>query len=214
MEDFVTWVDSSAIKKHIMEYNEINLRTNIKELKMTDQSLSSCTLKSLIQDLLVSFKILKTSGIYHRDIKPSNLLLTNQFKLKIIDFSISKQYQDVLSENENQKISVQGTQTYMSPELLKGLQNNEKFIEANLEKSEVYSLGLTILNLVTLDESSTNAIRSFTNKKDIRGYLNGEIKDQLLINLLTNMLSYHPFERYTFNECYNLINENDSTIIS
>lgn len=23
MEDFVTWVDSSAIKKHIMEYNEM-----------------------------------------------------------------------------------------------------------------------------------------------------------------------------------------------
>jgi len=25
MEDFVTWVDSSAIKKHIMEYNEMVL---------------------------------------------------------------------------------------------------------------------------------------------------------------------------------------------
>ena len=23
MEDFVTWVDTSAIKKHIMEYNEL-----------------------------------------------------------------------------------------------------------------------------------------------------------------------------------------------
>ena len=29
MEDFVTWVDSSAIKKHIMEYNEMVIVINI-----------------------------------------------------------------------------------------------------------------------------------------------------------------------------------------
>jgi len=42
MEDFVTWVDTSAIKKHIMEYNELVLKlNNILKLR-NNQELTHC----------------------------------------------------------------------------------------------------------------------------------------------------------------------------
>jgi serine/threonine protein kinase len=85
-------------------------------------------------------------GILHRDIKPSNLLLDFQGNVWITDFGLAK------TEDAEQLTTpgdIVGTIRYMAPERFEG---------ASLPQSDVYALGMTLYELLTLrpafDESN------------------------------------------------------------
>ncbi len=77
-------------------------------------------------------------GILHRDIKPSNLLLDDQGAVWIADFGLAK-----LAESDDLTDSGElvGTFRYMAPERFRG---------ASEPSSDVYSLGMTLYELLTL----------------------------------------------------------------
>lgn len=76
-------------------------------------------------------------GVLHRDIKPSNLILASDFRVWVTDFGLAvSPEQERLSRSGD----VVGTLRYMSPEQLNG-----KFDH----RSDVYSLGLTLYELMT-----------------------------------------------------------------
>jgi eukaryotic-like serine/threonine-protein kinase len=77
-------------------------------------------------------------GIVHRDIKPSNLLLDTQGKVWITDFGLVK------AEGTDELTSpgdLLGTLRYMAPERFQGQAD---------PRSDVFSLGLTLYEMVTL----------------------------------------------------------------
>ena len=84
------------------------------------------------------------AGIVHRDIKPSNLMLCKQIGrpnfIKVLDFGIAH-FADAESAFETQAGLVVGTPHYMSPEQARG--------ETPDERSDLYSLGITLFELVT-----------------------------------------------------------------
>jgi serine/threonine protein kinase len=81
------------------------------------------------------------SGIVHRDIKPSNLILSNNGNLWVTDFGLA-----LMKDNPGvtQPGEVLGTLRYMSPEQASG---NHRLID---HRSDVYSLGATLYELLTL----------------------------------------------------------------
>ena len=113
-------------------------------------------MKSLISVL----SRLKTDiGIQHRDIKPSNILFING-EWNLADFGVS-QFSKSLDVNQT---AIIGTPAFMSPQLrfnYKQLkkQEDENMIPVNFYKADVFSLGLTILNALSL-ESVANLNRS------------------------------------------------------
>ncbi len=79
-----------------------------------------------------------TQGILHRDIKPSNLLLDTRGTVWVSDFGLAKGEEcDSVTETGD----IVGTLRYMAPERLKGWAD---------PRSDIYSLGLTLYELLTL----------------------------------------------------------------
>jgi WD40 repeat protein/serine/threonine protein kinase len=76
-------------------------------------------------------------GILHRDIKPSNLLLDNEGTVWITDFGLAKTTD---SEDLTNPGELVGTLRYMAPERFQGRSD---------ARSDIYSLGLTLYELLT-----------------------------------------------------------------
>ena len=76
-------------------------------------------------------------GIVHRDIKPSNLLLDTEGVVWIADFGLAKGDDEGLTQSGD----ILGTLRYMAPERFRG--------EGDA-RADVYALGLTLYELLTL----------------------------------------------------------------
>ena len=77
-------------------------------------------------------------GILHRDIKPANLLLDGQGTVWVTDFGLARGDE---SEGITRSGDIIGTMRYMSPEQLEGKAD---------ARSDIYSLGVTLYELLTL----------------------------------------------------------------
>lgn len=75
-------------------------------------------------------------GVLHNDIKPANLLLERSGHVFVTDFGIGRRAEDELANSEHQT----GTLRYMAPERLLGRRD---------ARSDIYSLGVTLYELVT-----------------------------------------------------------------
>ncbi|OMJ66811.1 hypothetical protein SteCoe_36214 [Stentor coeruleus] len=98
--------------------------------------------------LISPLEFLQQNNISHRDIKPANILITNDRKtLKIADFGSSRCI-------TTQTLSIIGTPIFLSPIVRKAY--SESLLTGVLKlihnpyKSDVFSLGLTFLNMASL----------------------------------------------------------------
>jgi eukaryotic-like serine/threonine-protein kinase len=85
-------------------------------------------------------------GVVHRDIKPSNLLLDTAGVVWITDFGLAKAEDDGLTATGD----ILGTLRYMAPERLRG---------AGDARADIYALGLTLYELLTLRSAFASSDR-------------------------------------------------------
>ena len=74
--------------------------------------------------------------IIHRDIKPQNIIISKEGKVKVTDFGIAK-----AATSDTITTNVMGSVHYTSPEQARGGFSDEK--------SDVYSLGVTLFEMLT-----------------------------------------------------------------
>lgn len=139
----------------IMEYHEYDLMNYISRQKHRGARFSEETLKNMAIKLLNSFALMEGCGIFHKDIKPHNLLVTKDEDLKIIDFSISEIKPTIEATITTNSITIQGTKGYAAPEIQDALEKGLRTANINIAKADVFSLGLTLLQIILMEELAT-----------------------------------------------------------
>lgn len=128
-------------------------------------------------------------GVLHNDIKPANLLLDIDGQVWITDFGVSKSLDE---EPTNLDDSVAGTLRYMAP---------ERFAGEGDARSDVYSLGITLYELVTLSD----AFQQRDRRKLIEAITNSDLtsprklKSDIprdLETIILKAIAGNPAERY------------------
>ena len=160
--------------------------------------------KGWIVSLINAFAQLSTLKIYHSDIKPHNIIVTENWKLKIIDFGISKVSTEIeATMSPTCQFPIQGTRGYMAPELEELLSRGESKGNFKPGKADVFSLGLTILQILTFDDLTSLNIKKYN---DVLLRKVSQLNcDPWIINLLNGMLAPDRKSRLSFLKCCRLL---------
>ena len=121
----------------VMEY--VKGRT-VSKLLTTGQALPINEAVQIVVGVLSALEYSHYEGIVHRDIKPGNVMLTQDGKVKVMDFGIARAVADS-SATMTSTNSVVGTAQYLSPEQARG--------EVVDTRSDLYSAGCLLYELLT-----------------------------------------------------------------
>jgi serine/threonine protein kinase len=178
---------------YIMEYEHAtkDLLDYYGELCDTKKEIEDDLVFEYSKSILLAIDFIHSNKLAHMDIKAANLVIKENGELCLIDF-------DLCIRNKP-TYSVRGTDRYFSPEIkrldkiwddLTEEQKNDPKNYYDPQKSDVYSAGLTILELYDNDCSQTNIDNIFKHKNEYPFF-----------DLLSKMLKVDPNERYTIKQC-------------
>ncbi|MCR5279155.1 MAG: Stk1 family PASTA domain-containing Ser/Thr kinase, partial [Lachnospiraceae bacterium] len=125
--------EESGINYIVMELVEgITLKKYIE--KKARLSVREAT--SIAMQIALGIEAAHNKHIIHRDIKPQNVIISNDGKVKVTDFGIAK-----AATSNTITSNVMGSVHYTSPEQARGGYSDEK--------SDIYSLGITMFEMLT-----------------------------------------------------------------
>ena len=168
-----------------------DLNDKIKEKKQKNEYFTEKEILHYFYEILQGLYYLHKNRVLHRDLKTLNIFLTKENHIKIGDFGVSKK----LINNSIYAYTFVGTPYYLSPEICQNKPYDEK--------SDIWSLGVLIYELITLNkpfESQSQMGLFMKILKSKPAPIINTIKhsySQKLINLVVdNLLDKDPLTRY------------------
>lgn len=128
----------------VMEYNKFGDLDNFKKNVIKRSFLSETLLCYISGHIIESLNYLNKMKIIHMDIKLQNILVDDLLNIKLTDYSVSINYENI---NNYINLPLFGTCYYMSPEVLEKRQIDIK----DASKIDIYSFGVLIYLLAFND---------------------------------------------------------------
>ena len=126
----------------VMEYiRGTSLEKHLRARKKAGASYTADTVMRYAEQLCLGLRVLHELDppIVHQDIKPDNIMITTvDDEVRLVDFGLAAALNSVF----HWKYGVAGTTAYMAPETLLGM---------STEASDIYSIGLTLYELLTCE---------------------------------------------------------------
>ncbi|MDQ7823320.1 MAG: serine/threonine-protein kinase [Candidatus Eremiobacteraeota bacterium] len=126
-----------------------------------------------------ALQALHKEKIIFRDLKPANIVLSPSEEVKLIDFDIARTYKD----GQARDTTLLGTPGYAAPETYGTSQSDPR--------SDIYSLGATLHNLITGADPQDNPLR-FEPIEKLRSGVNPRFEQ-----IIMKALSARPSDRYS-----------------
>ena len=145
-----------------------------------DKPFSESTILLIAENLISALAYLQSHDLVHGDIRPRNIFASGNI-YKLFDPSLSSQRE----LNGLARAIISREETFLSPEVISQVPKNQLTSSANKFKSDVFSLGITLLSLASL-----------TKGEELYNYEAGMITNGLLQNRLAlvkkqySMLTY------------------------
>ena len=181
----------------VMELMESSLEEEIKKREKTQNFYIFSEILKFLEQTYEGFIFMETKQIAHRDIKPANILIDQHRNYKISDLGVSKVVHGLTG-------SLAGTLNYLSFELMTHYLKNEESFQCNYINSDVFSYGLTLLRMLTLENVAGINMKEGEEKKTQLLLKIAKIypeNSQEIVELLKKMLKNDPNERKCF--CFN-----------
>jgi serine/threonine protein kinase len=141
------------------------------------------------------------SGVVHRDVKPANLMVTDDGKLKVADFGVSRSVsldraedsQEITELSKTEVGTIVGTPAYMAPEQAMG-----KEVDC---RCDMYALGMTLYHMLSGQApfKAKNTVEMLARQMSdqpasLLGQVHGLTHDQSAV--LERMVAKQPADRY------------------
>ena len=171
----------------VMEYVD---GTSLKEVIEENAPLSSVAVLSIASQISSALMNAHKNHIIHRDIKPQNILVARDGNVKVTDFGIAKGVSDSTLTAKSDSL---GSVYYLSPEQARG-----GYVD---ERSDIYSLGITMFEMITGevpfdgDNSVAVAIKQISEELPDIGDINPDA-DELLEQIIYKATNKKADERY------------------
>jgi len=134
IHEFGTCKDGAYLTMEIYRFPNLKQRIHLGAAKL------HYYLPQLIGQMIASLAHLHEKGWVHRDVKPDNFLVDDDYNVRLIDFNLAQRQQGKLARLLSVRGKVQGTQSYISPEQIRG--------QVADYRSDYYSLGCVIYEMV------------------------------------------------------------------
>ena len=199
----------------LMDLGECDWEQEVEKRKNSQRYYTEMELISILKQLVSALAFLQKRNIAHRDIKLENILL---FPKKVQNSRIPEKIYKICDFGEAKKRikyntihnTVRGTDYYMSPELLEGLNNQKDYVKNNPHKSDVFSLGCCMIIAATLDYEFIDYIRNTNKQEEINEVIKSSLINyysEKLINIMSKMVVYDEKQRIDFIDLERLINK-------
>ena len=190
----------------LMDLAETDWDMAITERFKTKKNYTEQELVNILKQLESALIFLqRDKKIAHRDIKPENVLIFKNNNYRLGDFGEAKE-----TKFKNKINTLRGTDIYMSPILYNGLKASKEDVQHNLYKSDVFSLGYTLLYAISLNYDIINELRDLDDQEKIKAIIIKRLKPRFsdnFIELILRMINPNEQNRIDFIGLDKLIKE-------